>query len=85
MFLLFFKAENDKLRANLSASHSLDKHCLSNCSKLEEDYQKNLDLLQNQRDEVKKLTEHLSAKNRSIAELEKKEVAYKHCMHKIQV
>lgn len=54
-------------------------------SKLEEDYQKSLELLQKQRDDVKQLTEILSLKDRSIAEMEKKEVTYQHCMRKIQV
>jgi len=42
-------------------------------------------LLQKQRDDVKKLTELLSIKDRSIAEMEKKEVTYQHCLLKIQV
>jgi hypothetical protein len=42
-------------------------------------------LLQKQRDDVKQLTEILSKKDRSIAEMEKKEVTYQHCMRKIQV
>lgn len=54
-------------------------------SNLEEDYQKSLELLQKQRDDVKNLTEMLSVKNRSIAELEKKEITYQHCIRKIQV
>lgn len=54
-------------------------------SKLEEDYQKSMDLFKKQRDDVKKLTEILSAKDRSIAEMEKKEITYKHCLHKMQV
>lgn len=62
-----------------------DKHGTNNLSKLEEDYQNNLELLQKQRDDVKKLTEKLSSKDRSIAEMEKKEVTYQHCMRKIQV
>jgi len=54
-------------------------------SNLEEDYQKSLELLQKQREDVKNLTEMLSVKNRSIAELEKKEITYQHCIRKIQV
>lgn len=70
----------------MSASRiSNDNHYTNNASKLEEDYQNNLELLQKQRDDVKKLTEILSAKDRSIAEMEKKEITYKHCMRIIQV
>ena len=54
-------------------------------SQLEEDYQKSLELLQKQREDVKNLTEMLSIKNKSIAELEKKEITYQHCIRKIQV
>lgn len=84
---LRFQAENVKLRSDLSASHdNIDKHgATTDVNELELDYQKNLDLLQKQRDDVKTLTEILSAKDRSIAELEKKEIAYQHCMRKIQV
>lgn len=70
----------------MSASNvSIDKHSTNNASKLEEDYQKSLETLQKQRDDVKKLTEMLSTKDRSIAEMEKKEVTYQHCIRKIQV
>jgi len=63
---------------------SVDKQSMNNISKLE-DYQKNLELLQEQRNEVKKLTELLNSKDTKVAEMEKKEVTYKHCIHKIQV
>lgn len=70
----------------MSASRiSSDNHSTNNASKLEEDYHNNLELLQKQRDEVKKLTEMLNTKDRSLAEMGKKELTYKHCMHKIQV
>lgn len=71
----------------MSTSHiiSIDKHGTNDLSKLEEDYQTNLELLQKQRDDVKKLTEILNSKDKSIAEMEKKEVTYKQFMHKIQV
>lgn len=70
----------------MSASRiSNDHHSTNNASKLEEDYQKNLELLLKQRDDVKKLTEMLNTKDRSLAEMEKKEITYKHCMRKIQV
>lgn len=42
-------------------------------------------MLQKQRDDVKRLTEMINVKDRSIAEMEKKEVTYQHCMRKIQV
>lgn len=64
---------------------STDKYETNDLSKIEEDYQNNLELLQKQRDDVKKLTEKLSSRDRSIAEMEKKEATYQHCMHKIQV
>lgn len=70
----------------MNDSHvSNDLHNTNEGSLLEADYQKSLELLQKQRDEVKNLTEMLSVKNRSIAELEKKEITYQHCIHKIQV
>lgn len=70
----------------MSASRiSNDHHSTNNVSKLEEDYQKNLELLQKQRDDVKKLTDMINTKDRSLAEMEKKEITYKHCMRKIQV
>ncbi|VVC33896.1 Hypothetical protein CINCED_3A019370 [Cinara cedri] len=78
-------AENDKLRSNLSASHgNIDKYNTNDVTKLEEDYHKSLELLQKHKDEVKKLTEILNNKERSIAEMGKKEVTYKQCMLKIQ-
>lgn len=58
---------------------------MNDVNKLEEDYHKSIELLQKQRDDVKQLTEILSMKDRSIAEMEKKEVTYQHCMRKIQV
>lgn len=70
----------------MNDSHvSNDLHNINDRSKLEEDYQKSLELLQKQRDEVKNLTEMLNVKNRSIAEFEKKEITYQHCIRKIQV
>jgi len=70
----------------LNGSHvSNDLHYINDGSLLEEDYQKSLELLQKQRDDVKNLTEMLNVKNRSIAELEKKEITYQHCIRKIQV
>jgi len=70
----------------LNDSHvSNNLHNINDGSKLEEDYQKSLELLQKQRDDVKSLTEMLNIKNRSIAELEKKEITYQHCIRKIQV
>lgn len=70
----------------MSASNvSIDKHGTNNASKLEEDYQKSLETLQKHRDDVNKLKEMLSSKDRSIAEMEKKEETYQHCMHTIQV
>ncbi|XP_060862176.1 putative leucine-rich repeat-containing protein DDB_G0290503 isoform X1 [Metopolophium dirhodum] len=78
--------ENEKLHTNLNGSHvSNDLHNINDGSLLEEDYQKSLELLQKQRDDVKNLTEMLSVKNRSIAELEKKEITYQHCIRKIQL
>ncbi|XP_050419886.1 putative leucine-rich repeat-containing protein DDB_G0290503 [Adelges cooleyi] len=77
--------ENEKLRADLSASLVVDKHAGSgDASRLEEDYQNNLRVLQKQRDEVKKLTELLTAKDKNIAEMEKKQFTYQHCMEKMQ-
>lgn len=74
------------MRSNLSASHvNIDKHNTNDINKLEEDYHKSLELLQKHKDDVKNLTEMLNNKERSIAEMEKKEVTYKHCMYKIQV
>lgn len=64
---------------------SVDGQGTNDVSKLEENYQESLELLQKQRDEVKHLTEILNSKDRSIVEMKKKEVTYKHCMHKIQV
>ncbi|KAE9538187.1 hypothetical protein AGLY_006159 [Aphis glycines] len=78
--------ENEKLHTNLNDSHiSNNLQDVNDGSNLEEDYQKSLELLQKQRDDVKNLTEMLSVKNRSIAELEKKEITYQHCIRKIQL
>ncbi|XP_026817802.1 protein PFC0760c-like [Rhopalosiphum maidis] len=78
--------ENEKLHTNLNDSHvGNNLQNVNDGSNLEEDYQKSLELLQKQRDDVKNLTEMLSVKNRSIAELEKKEITYQHCIRKIQL
>lgn len=74
------------MRCNLISSHAnIDKHNTNDVTKLEEDYQKNLELLQKQKEDVKKFIEMLNNKDKSIAQMEKKEVTYKNCMFKIQV
>lgn len=73
------------MRSNLSSHISIDKHSYNDVTKLEDDYQKSLELLQKQRDDVKQLKEMISIKDRSIAEMEKKEVTYNNFMHNIQV
>ncbi|XP_050538610.1 putative leucine-rich repeat-containing protein DDB_G0290503 isoform X2 [Daktulosphaira vitifoliae] len=83
--------ENEKLRSDLNTKVvnlsliKVDKPTEdSDMNKLKDNYQETLQQLQKQRDDVSKLTEILKIKDKSIAEKEKKEIAYHDCLNKIQ-
>lgn len=64
---------------------SNDNHCTNDASKLKEDKENNLKLLQKKNDDIKKLTEIVNVKSKIIAQMKEKEVIYEHFKRKVQV